>query len=97
MSDSSQTLAQSNFEIFFKNKIYFSSSTGRGAIACDHPLVSFELILGHWVLSRSGWFQAIAPHPVELEKEIWFEKNVLKWDWVQFCERQLTKMNPIPF
>jgi hypothetical protein len=28
--------------------------------------------------------QAIAARPVELEKEIWFKKD-LKWDWVKFC------------
>jgi hypothetical protein len=36
------------------------------------------LIFGQWVLSRTGWFQAIAFHLVELEKGIWFEKKYFK-------------------
>ena len=37
------------------------------------------------------------PGPVELEKEIWFEKKILKWDWVRFCSLTLTKSNPTHF
>jgi hypothetical protein len=28
---------------------------------------------------------ALTVGPVELEKDNWFEKKILEWDWVGFC------------
>ena len=43
-----------------------------------------------------GWSQAIAARPVELEKEIWFKKKILKWVWLNFVSDERIKFNPNP-
>ena len=45
-----------------RKSFFKPSSTGRAAIACDHPSVWYELLLGHWALGRQG--HSVARHSV---------------------------------